>query len=218
MTLDNQNNSVHIYGETMSNFVRTVMLVCEYKAIPYTYGFNLDEQKVAFKSEQHIALHPYGKIPVLIDQDFALAETSSICRYLDNNFIGAKVQFQHAKQAAYHDAFCAIASIDIDKAILRDFLVEFAFPKGANGTVRMDVVKAAIPGVHNALTVIDNELASNNMVINGDQFSIADALLAPMLHYINTVTGDFKILEAHPQVQAYLTKLLTHECCKKVLL
>jgi len=218
MADDNQNNLVHIYGEKMSNFVRTVMIVCEYKSIPYTYGFNIKDEAVAFKSEQHLELHPFGKIPVLLDQGFALAETSSICRYLDNNFVGAKVQFESAKQSAYHDAFCAIASIDIDKAILREFLVEFAFPKGENGTVRMDVVKAGIPNVHNALSIIGQELASNNQVINGEQLSIADALLAPMLHYINTVTRDFKLLEEHPEVENYLTKLMTFDCCKKVLL
>jgi len=218
MTVDNQNNPVHIYGEKMSNFVRTVMIVCEYKSIPFTYGFSIKDKAVAFKSEQHMELHPYGKIPVLLDQDFSLAETSSICRYLDNNFAGPKVQFEQAKQAAYHDAFCAIASIDIDKAILRDFLVEFAFPKGENGTVRMDVVKAAIPNVHNALSVIGKELASNNQVINGDQLSIADALLAPMLQYINTVTRDFNLLTEHPEVEAYLEKLMDFDCCKKVLL
>ena len=110
-----------------------------------------------------------------------------------------------------------IVSIDIDKAILRDFLVEFAIPKGENGTVRMDVVKAAIPNVHKALNVISQELTSDNQVINGEQLSIADTLLAPMLHYINTVTRDFNLLSEHPSVEAYLDKLMTFDACKKVL-
>ncbi|PAJ74611.1 hypothetical protein CJF42_09205 [Pseudoalteromonas sp. NBT06-2] len=213
-----QNTPVHIYGEKMSNFVRTVMIVCEYKSIPFTYGFSIKDKAVAFKSEQHMELHPYGKIPVLLDQDFYLAETSSICRYLDNNFAGPKVQFEQAKQAAYHDAFCAIASTYIDKAFIREFLLEFAFPKGENGTVRMDVVKAGIPNVHNALSVIEKELVSDNQVINGERLSIADALLVPMLHYINTVTRDFKLLEVHPEIEAYLVNLMRFDCCKKVLL
>lgn len=218
MSLNINSDPVHIFGLPKSNFVRTVMLICEQKGIKYTVGFEVKGKPVEFKSDAHLKMHPYGKIPILLHNDFALAETASICRYLDNNFTGTKVQFEQEQKSAYHDAFCAIASIDIDKAILRDFLVEFAFPKGENGTVRMDVVKAAIPNVHNALRVIRQELASNNQVINGEQLSIADALLAPMLHYINTVTRDFKLLSEHPEVESYLTKLMTFDSCKKVLL
>jgi len=209
--------AVHIFGLPKSNFVRTLMLICEVKGIEYTVGFEVKGSPVEFKSEAHFKLHPYGKIPVLLHNDFALAETAAICRYLDNNFSGVKTQFNEAQKSAYHDAFCAIVSIDIDKAILRDFLVEFAFPKGKNGTVRMDVVKAAIPNVHKALNVISQELTSDNQVINGEQLSIADTLLAPMLHYINTVTRDFKLLSEHPSVEAYLDKLMTFDACKKVL-
>jgi len=215
--MSDNTQAVHIFGLPKSNFVRTLMLICEVKGIEYTVGFEVKGSPVEFKSEAHFKLHPYGKIPVLLHNDFALAETASICRYLDNNFSGVKTQFDDPQKSAYHDAFCAIVSIDIDKAILRDFLVEFAFPKGENGTVRMDVVKAAIPNVHKALNVISEELTSDNKVINGEQLSIADTLLAPMLHYINTVTRDFNLLTEHPNVEAYLDKLMTFEACKKVL-
>ncbi|SFC75176.1 glutathione S-transferase family protein [Pseudoalteromonas denitrificans] len=210
--------TVHIFGLERSNFVRTVMLICEEKNIPYTFGFEYKNKSVAFKSDQHFKLHPYGKIPVLLHNDFELSETASICRYLDNNFEGNSVQFDEAKKSAYHDAFCAIASIDIDKAILRHFLIEFAFPKGENGEVRLDVAKAALPEVRNALNVISNELASHNGILNNEQLSIADALVAPMIHYLTTLPEGFNLVPEFPRITAYLADLFKHESCQKILI
>lgn len=211
------NNQVHVFGLEKSNFVRTVMLVCEEKNIPYTVGFDVDGEPVEFKGQQHLKWHPFGKIPVLLHNKLALPETASICRYLDTTFAGAKVQPQETEQAAYHDAFCAIATINIDKALLRDYIIEFVFPKGENGEIRFDVIKAAQPEVRNALAVIDNELTSGQGILNSDQFTIADALIAPMIHYISTLPEGFNLLPEFPQVTAYLENLMKRASCKKVL-
>ena len=40
-------NPVHIYGPRFSNFVRSVMLVCEEKQLAYTVGFEVDGNNVA---------------------------------------------------------------------------------------------------------------------------------------------------------------------------
>ena len=62
---------VHIYGPSFSNFVQTVMLACEENDINYTTGFEIDGKDIVFKSEQHFSLHPFGKLPVLLEGDFA---------------------------------------------------------------------------------------------------------------------------------------------------
>lgn len=68
-------NSVHIYGPSFSNFVRTVMLVCEEKQISYTTGFEVNGSEIKYKSEQHFNLHPFGKFPVLLSDELILPET-----------------------------------------------------------------------------------------------------------------------------------------------
>ncbi len=217
MNQENINQAVHIFGMPMSNFVRTVMLICEEKNIPYTFGFDIDGKEIEYKSEAHLNLHPYGKIPVLLHNGLALPETASICRYLDTQFNGVSVQPEEVSLAAYHDAFCAISSIYIDKAILRDCLLEFAFPKGENGEVRLDVVKNALPEVINTLKVITKELEKNR-VINQEQFTIADALLAPMLHYLSAlVPANINPLAEFPAVKAYIENLMRRPSCQKIL-
>jgi len=209
--------TVQIYGPSFSNFVRSAMLICEENGVSYNVGFEIDGRPVEFKSEAHLALHPYGKLPVLIHDDFILPETAAICRYIQTNLSSKETSELSAKQLARLDAFSALASIYLDKAIIRDYIIEFAFPKGENGDVRLDVVKQAQSGVRAALSVIEQELAKNEL-LNTQNFTLADALVAPMIHYISTLPSPFNLLEEFPVVNNYLTQLMTRASCKKVLI
>ncbi|WP_019029317.1 glutathione S-transferase family protein [Colwellia piezophila] len=206
--------SVHIYGPSFSNFVRTVMLVCEEKELAYSVGLEVAGKKVAFKSEQHLGLHPFGKIPVLLDKGLILPETASICRYLDTD---KKLQPDKCLDFAKHDALCALISIDIDRVLVREYLLEFAFPKGENNSVRFDVVKEVQPKATATLAIIERMLGEES-ALAAKQFSIADALLAPILHYISCLPAGFNLLTDFPKVEKYLADLMTRPSCQKVLI
>ena len=208
---------VQIYGPGFSSFVRSLELLCEEYNISYCTDMALDGQPIEFKSDAYLALHPYAKLPVLKHNDLVLAETSAIARYLMATFAPQVVQSYSLQQQAKMDAFSAIASIYIDKAIIRDYVIEFAFPKGENGEVRLDVAKAVQPQVLTALNVIADELI-NGESLNGDTFSIADALLAPMLHYLSSLPAGFNLLEQVAEVDSYFTQLMMRASCQKILL
>jgi len=216
-----RNNSVHIYGPSFSNFVRTVMLVCEEKQIKYTFGFEVDGIEIGYKSENHFDLHPYGKLPVLIDNGLILPETASICRYLDAKFNennAVKLQPESLLDFTRHDALCAIISIDIDRVLMRSYLLEFAFPKGKSGQVRLEQVKEVQPQVAKTLDVITSLLDSHSDMLAGENLTIADALLAPMLAYLSCLPEGFNLLPDYPKVGDYLTKLMKRPSCQKILL
>ena len=208
---------VHIYGPSFSNFVRTVMLVCEEKHIAYTVGFEVDGRNVAYKGEQHLNWHPFGKIPVLLESkpqvELALPETASICRYLDAD---KQLQPNHSQDYARHDALCALISIDIDKVLVRDYLLEFAFPKGENNSIRFDVVKAVQPKAAATLAIIE-KILNEETALTSQAFTIADALLAPMLHYISCLPAGFNLIADYPKVEQYLADLMTRPSCQKIL-
>ena len=206
--------TINIYGPSFSNFVRTVMLVCEEKKLAYSVGFEVAGKEVAFKSEQHLGLHPFGKIPVLLDKGLVLPETASICRYLDAD---KALQPVNNLAVAKHDALCALISIDIDKVLVREYLLEFAFPKGENNSVRFDVVKDVQPKAATTLAIIEKMLDEENS-LSSKKFTIADALLAPILHYISCLPAGFNLLTDFPKVEQYLADLMTRPSCQKVLL
>ena len=213
--MTSNNPQVQIYGPSFSNFVRTLMLLCEEHNIIYSTGFELDEEKIEFKGEKHFALHPFAKLPVLKHGDFILPETASIARYLLKTFVKTGNDTS-IEQEAKIDAFSALASLYIDKAIVRDYILEFAFPKGEQGEVRLSVAKEAQSQVNEALSVISQTLADDN-ILNGKQLTIADMLLAPMLHYLSCLPKEFNLLPQHPKVEQYLTSLMARASCQKVL-
>ena len=208
--------NVQIYGPEFSNFVRSVSLICEENGINYSSGWEINGEKVEYKSEEHIALHPYGKMPVLVDGDTVIPETTAICQYLLAKHTDENQFDLSDREFAQHNAFCAIVSIYIDKAILRDYLLEFVFPKGEEGQVRLDVVQANIPEVEKALEVVEHSLKTENF-LNKEKLTIVDALLAPILHYLSGLPAPFNIISKYPVATAYLDKLMSRSSCQKLL-
>ena len=70
-----------LYGNSLSPYVRKVMLVLEHKRIPYE---NDPLSPVLSPSEEFLRISPLRKIPVLRDGDFVLPDSSVICRYLED--------------------------------------------------------------------------------------------------------------------------------------
>ena len=71
-----------IYGPGLSTYVRTVRLVCEEKGAPYEL-VEIDIMQGAHKTPEHLARHPFGRVPAFEHDGFKLYETSAITRYLD---------------------------------------------------------------------------------------------------------------------------------------
>jgi len=174
---------LHILGPTFSTFVRSVMLCCEEKGVSYTVGFEPDGQPIGRKSDEHFRLHPYGKVPVLIHGDRVIFETAVICRYIDAVFDGPSLQPEDLWERTQVDQTAAELALYVDQALVRHLLLEFAFPKGENGTVRMDAVEQALPEARRVLARVES-LLGRSAFIAADRYTLADALLTPMLDYL----------------------------------
>ena len=53
-----------IYGPALSTYVRTVRLVCEEKGAEYQL-VEIDIMTGAHKSPEHLARHPFGRVPCI---------------------------------------------------------------------------------------------------------------------------------------------------------
>src|ERR1700723_1009980 len=63
-----------------SPFGRAVLATLEEKGAPYRLS---PVAPGTFKSPEHMARHPFGRVPVLEHDGFRLYETQAILRYLD---------------------------------------------------------------------------------------------------------------------------------------
>src|SRR5580692_2763251 len=73
-------NEFVIHSIPGSPFGRAVLLALEEKSARYRLA---PVAPGMFKTPEHLARHPFGRIPVLDHGDFRLYETQAILRYLD---------------------------------------------------------------------------------------------------------------------------------------
>ena len=76
-----------VYGFPRSTYVNIVRLVLTHKDVPYSFH---DLETVMGKPE-HLALHPFNRVPILRHGDFAFYETSAIASYVDEAFAGPRL-------------------------------------------------------------------------------------------------------------------------------
>ena len=208
---------IQIYGPSFSTFVRSVMLLCEELNISYVNGFEINGKTVDFKSEQYATYHPFNKLPLLVDGDVVLTETLAICHYLINQYgVEEKAKYSTA-QLAKIDAYERMLALYVDKAIVRDYLLEFAFPKGDDQTIRFDVVKAAQADVRNALAFIEHSI-EQPWFQKGQMLSIADVIAIPMLAYLIDLPEPFNLVVEFPKIEQYLSEMQMKASVKKILL
>lgn len=207
---------VHILGPTFSSFVRSVMLCCEEKGISYETKFEIDGKPLSLNDDTHLQYHPFGKIPALIHGEHTLFETATICRYLDATFEGPALQPDNMYQRSKVDEWAAALSIYVDKAIVRQYLLEFAFPKGPNGQVRLDKVAAAEPAVAQMLGIVETQLGDNDFIC-GDAYTYADAILTPMLDYLAGTPNASKLMPENSHLMHYVSRMRKRSSGTKVL-
>lgn len=208
---------VYIYGPQFSNFVRSVQWVCEEKGIDYAIGFAPEGKEVAFKGEQHGQWHPYLKVPVLLHEGRALVETAPICRYLDDSFEGLALSPVDPWAKAETDSRCQLVSLYVDKAIVRDYLLELVFPKGEDGKPRQDVLTAARPAAQAATQELANMLG-DQPYFGGQSPSLLDAIAAPIVCYVVSLQAPFALLPAASALAAYAARMQARPSGAKVFI
>lgn len=209
-------DKLHIYGPQFSTFVRTVMLCCEEKGISYTVGTHVSGQEVPFKSEQHLAWHPYGKVPVLLVNGSPLFESGAICRYLDSVYDGAELFPGDAWERALVDQASSEIALYIDHVLLRELLLEFAFPKGDGGSIRMDVVESVMPQAEAAIARLV-DMVADKPFIAGEHYTLADAMLIPILDYVAELPVADRLFAEASTLTDYLARMREREASIKVL-
>ncbi len=204
-----------IHGISFSPYVRSVAMALEIKGVPYRHqALDLRPIPGGLHSPEHLALHPFGRVPILEDGGFRLYETQAILRYLDARYPQPALQptdpralGRMSQAMGIHDCYLFTRSIRPIGAerVVRPVLMGLA-PDEA-------VVAAALPETQVCLTALD-DLLGDSPYLAGDALSLADLLLAPQLHMISAApevrdmlrgTGLFAWLErmlAHPSMVA----------------
>lgn len=155
---------VQIHGFDMSTYTRTARMAAHEKGVPHQL-VPLDYGKPS-----HFTLHPFGKMPVLVDGDRTVFETLAIMAHLDHAYAGDRLLPQAPDALA--DVLAA-ASVAIDYGYR-----PIVHTGDADNAARAENLTIA----GRVFDWLEGRLASRAFIV-ADHLSAADLFLAPMLDY-----------------------------------
>ncbi|MGC1348687.1 MAG: glutathione S-transferase family protein [Xanthobacteraceae bacterium] len=192
--------TVELIGPAPSTYTRVARMVCEEKAIPY----------VLKQSPPHSpdvdAIHPFGKVPVMRHGDFELCESKAIATYLDLSFPGPKLIPTEPRQAALTEQWVSLVNTRIDGTLVRTYLLNYIFPKGADGKPDRKVIDGVVPAVKDELDLLDRTVAKTGFLA-GDSFTLADINVLPILAYLRNFPESGAAIATAKSLSAYFDRL-----------
>jgi len=193
-----------VYTVPGSPFARSVLATLEEKGAPYRLA---PVAPGTARSPEHLARHPFGRVPVLQHGDFWLYETQAILRYLDRVLPQPPLTPDDAKRAARMDQamnvndwylFQGVGNVITFHRIIAPQLMGLAPDEAA--------MAQAMP---KALTVFAElaRLLGGQAFFAGDTLSLADLLLAPAVAFF-TMTPEWAELGVpHSNLVAWLERM-----------
>ena len=192
--------TVELIGPAPSTYTRVARMVCEEKAIPY------ELKQSPPHSPDVDAIHPFGKVPVMRHGDFELCESKAIATYLDLSFPGPKLIPTEPRQAALTEQWVSLVNTRIDGTLVRTYLLNHIFPKGADGKPDRKVIDGVVPAVKNELDLLDRTVAKTGFLA-GDSFTLADINVLPILAYLRNFPESGAAIAAAKSLSAYFDRL-----------
>jgi glutathione S-transferase len=164
-----------VYGFPRSTYVNIVRLVLTYKGVAYTFQ---DLEPVMGKPE-HLALHPFNRVPILRHGDFTVYETSAIASYIDEAFVGPRLTPQDVRvRARMNQWVSAVNSYYYPYMIYHVTHERLVFPELGIASDEK-VVAHALPKVELALGVMERELGHGHEFLLGSEVTLADFFILP---------------------------------------
>jgi glutathione S-transferase len=193
-----------VYSVPGSPFGRSVLATLEEKGASWRLA---PVAPGTLQSAEHLARHPFGRVPVIEHDGFMLYETQAILRYLDRVLpqprltptdIGRAARMDQAMNVNDWYLFHGVGNVIVFQRVIAPRFLGKAPDEAA--------IEAAMP---KAKTVF-NELArllGQASYFTGDEISLADLMLAPAVAFF-VPTPEWSVLGApHANLVAWLARM-----------
>ncbi len=151
--------------------------VTEYEQVP------LDVLKGEPKTPEHLARHPFGKVPVLDHAGLRILETSAITRYLNDVLPGKSLVPATPQDRARMDVIIGLVDSYGYGALLGGVVAYHLFPDFVGG--KNEAARAAGLATGRTLLAYAMKTKGASPFLAGDEVSIADLYLAPLAFYVS---------------------------------
>jgi glutathione S-transferase len=195
-----------------SPYGRAVLATLEEKGARYRLAAMTPQ---GMRSAEHLALHPFGRMPILSLGDFRLYETQAIVRYVDRALPGPALTPAAPEAAARMDQLMNIndwylflgggATIGFQRVV---------GPRLLGMPTDEAAVAAALPKVQLAIDVIAGELGRKPYLV-GDDVTLADLMLAPQLDVLSLTPEWATLAREHDDLRKWLERMNARSSMKR---
>jgi glutathione S-transferase len=163
---------IRILGKSSSINVRKVLWTCAELGLPYEHEAWGD----GFRSTgapDFLALNPNAMVPVVVDGDFVLWESNTICRYLCAQYGGEVLLPGAPRQRARVEQWMDWQATELNTAWRYAFM---ALVRRSAAHADALQVQASVDNWNRLLGILDRHLESSAFAA-GDSFTLADIVL-----------------------------------------
>ncbi|HTB72707.1 MAG TPA: glutathione S-transferase N-terminal domain-containing protein [Polyangiaceae bacterium] len=197
-----------VFGHPASTCTRKVLMTLAEIRTPYemvTVDFTIQEHK----KQPHLGRQPFGQIPAIDDDGFALYESRAICRYLSERYSGSLVPAD-IKARALMEQWISIETSNFTPSAMK-FIYHDVFKRPQEPAV----LETAAKSVDTALRVMDARLGESPFVA-GPQLSLGDVCFMPYFEYamLTPVKG---MVAKFPHVSAWWSKVSERPTWQKAI-
>jgi glutathione S-transferase len=198
---------ITLHGVFGSPFVRAVRIALEEKQLPWAWApFPLG----AHKERPYLDLHPFGKIPAMVDDGFALYETQAMLRYIDRQSAEHPLAPADPHRLARMDQVLCIVDCYLWPNAARPINFNRFIAPRLGRPVDEQAVADAVPHAETALAAIA-ALQGDNDYLTGDSFTLADIATLVHLDWLARTPEGEKLYAPHKGLLAWLERVRPRE-------
>ncbi|MDP9084479.1 MAG: glutathione S-transferase family protein [Pseudomonadota bacterium] len=197
-------NEFVIHSIPGSPFGRAVLVALEEKGVHARFAAVAPG---ALRSAEHLALHPFGKVPVMEHGDFRLHESAAILRYLDRVLPEPPLTPANPQSAARMDQLMNISDWYLFQGVSNVIgLQRIVGPRLMGLTPDENAIAAAMPKAHVVFDVLARQLSDKPFFV-GNSLTLADVLLAPQLDFFRETPEWESLTAANVNLRSWLGRM-----------
>ena len=201
-----------LYGPGYSTYTRAARLAMEEKGVDYVL-VEVDFMGGGM-SDEHLARHPFGKVPAFEHDGLMLYETQAIERYVDEAFDGPSLQPSDPGECARMTQIISIIDSYTYPRTVGDLVIQRLVQPMLGGTADESIIEAAVPEVDKSMREFERMLGDQEYLA-GSALSLADLHLAPIFGYFVDTPESKAILDGKPNLSAWWQRVASRDSMTK---
>lgn len=197
-------SEIVIHSIPGSPFGRAALVALEEKGARYRLAAVVPG---TLRGPEHLARHPFGRVPVLEHGDFRLYEAQAILRYVDRALPGPALTPAQPRAAGRMDQLMNINDWYLFQGVANVIAFQrIVGPRLLGLTPDEAAIAAAMPKGHAVFEELSRQLGDQPYFV-GDAISLADVLLAPQLDFMRATPEWAPLTRGRENLQAWLDRM-----------